>query len=343
MAIEKKNKIIFERINATPGYYHVKDWENDYKRQLATQRFVRHVFYRPRRQPKTADPKEGIIPSDDDQNQTGTSSFPTIKSAEDRRSTYPKKSSNSQIGRIRNIREKPRVSFGNSPNRSHKQYKDMYNIIEDGVGADAAEMLQSGDEDDEENDIEADKNRRELATVERLISITYDNTQNESIESEGEVSCWLVNEELLLIIATANTVTASATNPSSDQEREATVPSYIQAEADILISDLGSIKGHTIEALLEDEMKLLQGLAKEIVDTVTIQIDAENDARLLLSLVPPVISKEVSPHPRKESITTPKPPNQEEKPNKRPDSKLEEKYANLGVSQEDLAKMITGN
>lgn len=42
---EKRNEEIFDRINKTNAYYHHKEWEEDYARQKAGQKFMRQVTY----------------------------------------------------------------------------------------------------------------------------------------------------------------------------------------------------------------------------------------------------------------------------------------------------------
>jgi hypothetical protein len=43
---EKRTEEIFSRINATPAYYHHKEWEEDYRVQKAGQKFMRQVRYK---------------------------------------------------------------------------------------------------------------------------------------------------------------------------------------------------------------------------------------------------------------------------------------------------------
>lgn len=283
--------------------------------QLKTHKFVRQVFYTPKKEKPNG--RGAMKPS----------VSPLIAESSSAEKVSPKKYSYTHIGRIRSIKQNNAInaqsnssndpttqgrsnSCGNSPIKTQK-YKEIYSIIEQGmIDGTSSNILAStiDEESDDEYDLDIDAVRRELASTERMIRILTqhnnvrptDQTQpmgrmdQQLMMSEGDVSCWLVNEDLLLIIATANSTSPNNSSSiksdqdanSNNQENTAEMNGFIQAEADILISDLAAVKGYSKNELLENDMSLLIALAKEIVGTVDISIESNGAARLLLSLVP---------------------------------------------------------
>lgn len=317
--IENENKIFFDRVQKTKGHYDVNIWEEQYRKQLKQQKFLRQVSYH---RPKNyTEPTSDIKDLDESVLSSNLSLYKPYEKPV--KVTSPFKSS--QIGRVRNIKRMKEINTN--------QHNNHINIDDD-----------EEEDYDDEFDVLEDENRKELATTVRNIKIlqereetTESSLPNESntqknykiVESysEGDVSCWLLNNEVLLIIATANTSSynkmsnnseiindnkmngnnvvdnstffslTSVDNQHSMNEVPSTVKmpndgsinkvAFIQAEADIALSDLAALKNYKLEELLVENSEILLNLAKEIVDSVDIRIasSSEDDNRLILNLV----------------------------------------------------------
>ena len=238
------------------------------------------------------------------------------------------KPSSSQIGRLRNIKYN---STNNSTNNL-KRYDENYNVINESMKQPEIGFISTtddnnslSDDDDDESTLIDENNKQELAVVSRLIRIireeeiiinnnTNNNINNKSINnnqikrkiktiesfSEGDVTCWLVNNDLLLIIATANSINTNNesclitqqqnNNNDDDEADEHNVHNrdndsmFIQAEADINLFDLAAIKGYSILEF-ENNINKLKILANELINNIDIKIE-NNEIRLVLNLTP---------------------------------------------------------
>eukprot|EP00602_Paraphysomonas_sp_CaronLab_P005668 CAMPEP_0185027448 /NCGR_PEP_ID=MMETSP1103-20130426/12512_1 /TAXON_ID=36769 /ORGANISM="Paraphysomonas bandaiensis, Strain Caron Lab Isolate" /LENGTH=481 /DNA_ID=CAMNT_0027561449 /DNA_START=406 /DNA_END=1851 /DNA_ORIENTATION=+ len=150
---EQRNKQFFERVRKTGAYYHVKEWEEDYKRQLAGQKFMRQVTYtRPKdwkdpfaEKPKEEKPKRGANREKSTFLSTGTS----------------RKSATSHVSRVKGLRQsrvseskhpaESEATGGTGPQRSHTDSE-----VEKGV-----------------SDAEGELPSRLLASMERKIIVTF--------------------------------------------------------------------------------------------------------------------------------------------------------------------------
>eukprot|EP01035_Chromulina_nebulosa_P024576 gene24576-32008_t len=98
LEIKKKAKLYFDQLKKTHGLYNVKDWENDYKKQLFHQKYIRQVNYQR--------PKDFIDPI----------SIEPVNNKQITTSPNKHHNSSAHINRIRNIKS-------NSLS-SDKEYKD---------------------------------------------------------------------------------------------------------------------------------------------------------------------------------------------------------------------------
>lgn len=256
-----------------------------------------------------------------------------------------------------------------------KEYKEMYDIIEQGVDGRLTTMLQStldGNESEyEDADVsERDESRKELATIQRNIrvlsevdnrspavsprALTSPRKSKKILERRilGDVSCWLVDGSFLLVIATANsamTFPSTVNKVNSDNGNNDEV--FIQADADIPLADLAAMKFKTVDELLHNP-DLLVSLAKEIIELVDISI-SKGESRLILSLgalgetegpVEALLMSSRSHHSRNDDkrASAEAVDNDGDR-----DSYTEDTFSKsldpLQVSQEDLVKMVTGS
>ena len=150
----KRNKQFFERVRRTGAYYNAKSWEEDYKRQLHGQKFMRQVTYER--------PKDWVDPFQEVPAEVkpkrGANREPTTITTSRRSGT----SGGSHVSRMKNLRGKDGKGSGSVS-------VDGRSIDSKGSRGSSMDQVQEEEESSREN---PSLSSRLLASVERTIRIT---------------------------------------------------------------------------------------------------------------------------------------------------------------------------
>ena len=202
--VDKHHAAFMEHLKTMGPYYKAKEWENDYRKQLRNQKFMRQVNYK---RPKGfvdifAPPKEAKV---DDRER--------VRSAAHANRIRQLKLNESSASRPKSAQESASKSSRAPLNKARSQ--NSFDRKEE-------TEVDHQQESFEEYSSEQDK-RTQLACVNRIMKVEGE----EPTSFKGEVACYLSQEQSLIIQAVAVNE----------------IGGMIEAEAEIDLSDLLAIKG----------------------------------------------------------------------------------------------------
>lgn len=304
--VKKNHAKFMARLKTIPGCYSAKEWEQDYRRQLFHQRFIRQVTYvRPK---EFADPLAEQSQSSSDKHTTNpsNSSRSSFRGANltggsggggggssskaGGAALSSSSSSSSQVGRIRQlgimksqtsvINSQSGLAHSNSHETLDTNGVSMYN--EDSEYAEGSAMEQYQED------------RVELITMTKVINIEVERKSGkvEIHPSEAEIACWYYyTSQSMVIIITANIpeeinglVEHLTNNNGGGESGDEPNSEYIQSEAEVALADLQLLHGNRGDDIADmifnsdksNHMnnKKLEALAIELLGTVGLRIES---------------------------------------------------------------------
>jgi len=240
----RHHKQYLDHLKTMGPYYDPNEWELDYKRQKVQQMFMRQVPYE-----RPVGHKTKELPP--------MKTLGTIHDKDDFSG-----SQGSQVNRVR-------------ARKHDKEVRDSF---------DSQLYDRAGDSADEGEEGEWGEQRVELACTHRNVNVATVGADGEETEEEcwGEISCYLLDAEMLLICASLQEEEGGDDGPEGGLR-----PAH-EAEAEIDIVAIASLRNldgaRALEQYLAGRTDELQGLARYISESVDLKIE-EDVARVILNMV----------------------------------------------------------
>jgi hypothetical protein len=235
-------------------YYDPNEWELDYKRQKVQQMFMREVTYE---RPKDFKVKE--LPP-----------MKTLGTIHDKNNFKP------------HFTQLPSYSGRGSMKTDHGKSKSgPVNRIRSMVRSSSEYSPSKMDQEEPEQNLETEPSEKqvELACTHRFLRVsTGEETEAQGTVRWGEIACYLLDGDLLLICARVR--------DQSDEKAEDMLPAY-EAEAEIDITAIAELRAmdgaKVLEAYRRGEKTDMQNLARYVSESVDLRVE-DNVARIILNL-----------------------------------------------------------
>jgi hypothetical protein len=266
----RHHKRYLDHLKTMGPYYDPNEWELDYRRQKVQQMFMRQVPYE---RPSNYKVKE--LPA-----------MKTLGTIHDKNDFKPHHTQMKTYKRNAKMDSGARKS--GQVNRVKAQRDRMHNKN--------SIYTQPEVEAKNEFDADAEEERTELACTHRFVNVSVldAETQEETTgERWGEISCYLLDSEMLLICAELQ----------EQEEGKESQPAY-EAEAEIDIVAIASLRKmdgtKSLNSFLQGNTDPLQGLARFISESVDLKVE-DGVARIILNMMEEEDDAEYSPDTREEA------------------------------------------
>jgi len=262
----RHHKHYLDHLKQMGPYYDPNEWELDYKRQKVQQMFMREVPYE---RPK--DFRVKVLPP--------MKTLGTIHDKDDFKPHFTQLPSYGGRGSAK-------TDHGQSKSKSVNRMRSLGSAGSQSGGWDEK------DGEEYKDDFGSEEARVELACTHRYLRVAAGEADEDEETGEeppgatrwGEITCYLLNGELLLICARLQD--EADEKKSEEKKGEDPLPAY-EAEAEIDIMAIAELRGldgaKVMEAYQAGEVKEMHALARYISESVDLRVEA-GVARIILNL-----------------------------------------------------------